>query len=273
MNIQDTVFDITNEVVVITGGSGVLAEHLAKTLLAAGAKVSLWCRGKSSPIEKVVANMRDLSGKDSEVHGYKVDAGDKAGLEGAFTATADELGTPTVLVNGVGGNIGKSSFIDADIDTFKKVLDMNILAGLVLPTQVFAKKWIDNKINGRIINVASMSSYIPLSGVWAYDAAKSAVLNLTMATAKEFAEHNIRVNAIAPGFFIAKQNKALLIEDEDKGLLTPRGQSVIDHTPLKRFGESGDLDGAVLFLASDRATRFVTGVTIPVDGGYLVDNI
>lgn len=127
-------------------------------------------------------------------------------------------------------------------------------------------------MGGAIINMASMASYIPLSGVWAYDAAKSAVMNLTMACAKEFAPDNIRVNAIAPGFFIGKQNKALLI-DEATGGLTPRGKDVIAHTPTGRFGDASELAGVSLFLASDSAAGFVTGITVPVDGGYLVSNI
>ena len=117
-----------------------------------------------------------------------------------------------------------------------------------------------------------MSSYVPLSGVWAYDAAKAGVLNLTMACAKEFAPHGIRVNAIAPGFFLGKQNRALLVDEETEEL-TERGRAVIEHTPLGRFGNADELAGAVLYLASNRASGFVTGVTIPVDGGYLAHNI
>ena len=117
-----------------------------------------------------------------------------------------------------------------------------------------------------------MASYIPLSGVWAYDAAKAGVLNLTMAIAKELAPNKIRVNAIAPGFSLGKQNKALLI-DEKTGKPTDRGRAVINHTPFGRFGEPDDLSGAVVFLASKAASGFVTGVCIPIDGGYLIDNI
>jgi NAD(P)-dependent dehydrogenase (short-subunit alcohol dehydrogenase family) len=120
--------------------------------------------------------------------------------------------------------------------------------------------------------MSSMASYIPLSGVWAYDAAKAGVLNLTEGLAKEFAPHGIRVNGLAPGFFIGHQNKALLI-DEKTGDLTPRGKSIVAHTPFGRFGDKAELRGAAIFLASDAASGFVTGVTIPVDGGYLVDNV
>ncbi|MCK5198329.1 MAG: SDR family oxidoreductase, partial [Spirochaetales bacterium] len=131
---------------------------------------------------------------------------------------------------------------------------------------------IKNSIKGNIINLASMASYIPLSGVWAYGAAKAAVINLTMGASKEFAAHGIRVNAIAPGFFVGKQNKALLF-NEDTGDLTPRGQDIINHTPYGRFGEVKELQGTLLYLVNDVAAGFVTGVTVPVDGGYLIDNI
>ena len=124
-----------------------------------------------------------------------------------------------------------------------------------------------------IINIASMASYLPLSGVWAYGAAKAGVMNLTAACAKEFAPNGIRVNAIAPGFFIGNQNRRLLVADDATGELTERGKSVIAHTPFGRFGEASELGGVTVFLASGRASGFITGVTIPVDGGYLVHNI
>jgi NAD(P)-dependent dehydrogenase (short-subunit alcohol dehydrogenase family) len=125
---------------------------------------------------------------------------------------------------------------------------------------------------GVIINLASMASYNPLSGTWAYDAAKAGVLNLTVGAANEFARYGIRVNAIAPGFFLGKQNRALLV-DEETGDHTERGKAVIQHTPFGRFGEADELVGATLFLASNNASGFVTGVSIPVDGGYLAFNI
>jgi NAD(P)-dependent dehydrogenase (short-subunit alcohol dehydrogenase family) len=175
-------------------------------------------------------------------------------------------------VNGVGGNKGKSPFVDMDEAIFAEVLSLNLLAGLVTPTRAFARYWIARGIKGDVINMSSMTSYKPLSGVWAYDAAKAGVLNLTEGLAKELAPHGIRVNGIAPGFFIGNQNKALLI-DEKTGDLTARGKAIIGRTPYGRFGEKSELRGALLFLASRAAAGFVTGVTIPVDGGYLVDNI
>jgi NAD(P)-dependent dehydrogenase (short-subunit alcohol dehydrogenase family) len=179
---------------------------------------------------------------------------------------------PEILINGVGGNRGTSSFIDVDVDLFEDILHLNLTAGLLVPTKVFSSRWIEMNIQGSIINIASMSSFIPLSGVWGYDAAKAGVLNLTMACAKEFAPYGIRVNAIAPGFFLGKQNRALLVHGDTEEL-TERGRAVIEHTPLGRFGNVNELAGTVLFLASNRASGFVTGITIPVDGGYLVQNI
>ena len=146
------------------------------------------------------------------------------------------------------------------------------MAGLVTPTKAFARYWISGSIKGNVIMMSSMTSYKPLSGVWAYDAAKAGVLNLTEGLAKELAPHGIRVNGIAPGFFIGNQNRALLI-DENTGELTARGKSILARTPFGRFGEKSELRGAVIFLISNMASGFVTGVTIPVDGGYLTDNI
>ncbi len=190
----------------------------------------------------------------------------------ALSETESLAGVPRLLVNGVGGNLGKCAFVDIDMETFDKVLHLNLAAGLVIPTKAFAAYWIGKGIQGTIVNIASMAAHIPLSGTWAYGAAKAGVVNLTMASAKEFAPYGIRVNALSPGFFIGKQNKALLI-DENTGSLTERGKAVIAHTPFGRFGEAGELAGALLFLANPNASGFVTGVTIPVDGGYLIQNI
>jgi NAD(P)-dependent dehydrogenase (short-subunit alcohol dehydrogenase family) len=162
--------------------------------------------------------------------------------------------------------------VETDIALFEEILRLNLVAGFLLPTKIIGRRWLAQEVRGSIINLASMGSYVPLSGVWAYDAAKAGVLNLTAAAAKEFAPRGIRVNAIAPGFFLGKQNRALLV-DEKTGNLTTRGASVISRTPLGRFGEPAELAGALLFLASSRAAGFVTGACIPVDGGFLVDNI
>lgn len=270
---RDDLFNLEGLTIVITGGGGVIPGAMAKALISAGAGVSLWGRGRSRPVEEVVKEMGEETGRPELVHGYTVDTGNKEAVLAAFEQTAADFGEPDTLINGVGGNKGKSSFNDADIETFKDVLEMNILAGLVIPTQVFTSRWIEKEMKASIINIASMTSYIPLSGVWAYDAAKSGVMNLTMACAKEFAPYGIRVNAVAPGFFLGRQNRSLLIADDATGELTPRGQAIIEHTPFGRFGEARELGGATIFLASENASGFVTGVTIPVDGGYLIHNI
>jgi NAD(P)-dependent dehydrogenase (short-subunit alcohol dehydrogenase family) len=206
------------------------------------------------------------------VKGICCDTGSETAVKRALQESLSLFGRVDILINGVGGNMGKSSFIEADIETFEKVLRLNLVAGLMIPTKALASYWIEQKIKGSIINLTSMASYNPLSGVWAYDAAKAATLNLTMACANEFAAHGIRVNAIAPGFFIGKQNKALLI-DQTTGEHTARGKAVIAHTPFGRFGDVAELAGVTLFLASSKASGFVTGVSIPVDGGYLIHNI
>lgn len=273
MDFVEQLFGLKGKTIVITGGGGVIAGAMAKALSNSGAKVSLWGRGRSKPMEEVVREMEERTGVSGAFHGVKVDTGKTEEVKEALEKTEKEFGTPEVLINGVGGNIGKSSFIEADMETFRKVLEMNLIAGFMIPTQVFASYWIERKIEGSVINMASMASYIPLSGVWAYDAAKSAVMNLTMGAAKEFASHGIRVNAIAPGFFLGYQNRALLEKNEETGELTERGKAVIDHTPFARFGREEDLWGVTVFLASNRASGFITGATIPVDGGYLVHNI
>jgi NAD(P)-dependent dehydrogenase (short-subunit alcohol dehydrogenase family) len=266
-------FDLTGKTAVITGGGGVLAGVMADSLARAGATVAIWGRGRSAPIEDVVKELGEQTGLPERFIGVTVDTADKEAVRKALSQTEEQAGLPSILINGVGGNMGKTSFIEADLDTFRKVLDMNIFAGMVIPTQVFTARWIETETKGTVINMASMASYTPLSGVWAYGAAKSAVMNLTEATAKEFAPYGIRVNCIAPGFFIGRQNKALLIADEEKGTLTPRGEQVISRTPFGRFGQQEDMAGVTVFLSSNEASGFITGVTIPVDGGFLVDNI
>ena len=276
MRYVERMFGLGDVRAVVTGGAGVLPKAMAGSLAKAGATVCIWGRGTSHPVADAVEELRrEVAGHEGAgtIVGETVDTGDEASVAAALERTEQAIGMPNLLVNGVGGNKGKSPFVDIDADLFREVLDMNLLAGLVIPTKVFVRRWIDAEVQGSIINVASMASYVPLSGVWAYTAAKSAVLKLTEGAAKEFAPHGIRVNAVAPGFFVGHQNKALLIADEATGELTPRGQAIIDRTPFGRFGAIEDLEGTTLFLASPRASGFLTGVCIPVDGGYLVDNI
>ena len=267
----EQMFGLSDTVAVITGGAGAIAAALAAAILKAGAKVALW--DLEGTIDAAMTRLKgEIEGIEDRLFGYETDTGSEEAVGKAIQATESSFGAPNLLINGVGGNRGKCPFVDQDMETFEFVLKLNLVAGLMVPTKVFASYWIDKKVKGAIINMASMASYIPLSGVWAYDAAKAAVLNLTQASAKEFAPHGIRVNAIAPGFFVGKQNRALLY-DESTGELTDRGKAIIARTPYGRFGETDELAGALLFLASDAAAGFVTGISLVVDGGYLVDNI
>ncbi len=265
-------FGLDGTVAVITGGAGVIAMALAEALLRAGARVALWGH-RLATIEEALRRLGGLlPGASGRLYGREVDAGDEAACRRALQATEAEFAAPNLLINGVGGNRGKCPFVEQDVETFEQVLRLNLVAGLLVPTKVFAARWIEAEVKGAVINLASMTSYNPLSGVWAYDAAKAGVLNLTRAAAREFAPHGIRVNAIAPGFFLGKQNRSLLV-DERSGGLTPRGRAIIARTPFGRFGDPAELAGALLFLASPRASGFVTGISIPVDGGYLADSI
>ncbi len=273
MSYIDELFSLNGVSAVVTGGAGVLPSAMSVALARAGAEVTVWGRGTSHPVAEAVESIRDRSGAGDRVHGITVDTNDEDAVSAAFEETCLHASMPNLLVNGVGGNQGKSDFVDIDVDLFRRVVDMNLLAGLVIPTKIFAAKWIQEKQRASIINISSMSSYNPLSGVWAYDAAKSAVLNLTVGSAREFAPHGIRVNGIAPGFFIGHQNRRLLIADDETGELTDRGTQIIGKTPAGRFGDFADIEGVTVYLASERASGFVTGVTIPVDGGYLTDNV
>lgn len=271
MSYLDEMFGLHGKTAVVSGGAGAIGTVMSEALLKAGAKVMIWSRSRES-IDKALERLRAVSGSEGRVSGMQVDAGVESEVEEALQRSITEFSVPDILINGVGGNIGKAPLIEQDMEIFEKVLHMNLVAGLMIPTKVFGAYWIKNEVKGCIINLTSMASYNPLSGVWAYDAAKSATLNLTMGSANEFAEHGIRVNAIAPGFFLGKQNRALLI-DEKSGEYTERGKSVIAHTPYGRFGDVMELAGATVFLASGNASGFVTGVSIPVDGGYLIHNI
>ena len=289
MSFIESMFSLEGKTVVITGGGGGIPGNLAVAFAKAGATVLLWGRGTNHPMEEAAhrvaaaaqnaaAATKDASAAAAappcgRVFAVTVDTASKEACEAAFTESERLAGkTPDILVNGVGGNRGKTAFVDMDEALFKDILELNLMAGLVTPTRVFARFWIQKGIKGCVINMTSMTSYKALSGTWAYNAAKAGVLNLNEALAKELAPHGIRVNAIAPGFFVGNQNRALLI-DEKTGDLTARGKSIVARTPFGRFGKFEELWGAALFLASDTASGFVTGVSIPVDGGYLTDNI
>ncbi len=271
MTYLEEMFGLKGKTVALTGGGGVIARAMGDALLRAGANVSLWDI-HGGCMEEAKEALDESTGQGGRIFCCVVDALSEKSVSDALEQTVKDAGGLDILVNTAGGNRGKSSFLETDMAQFELVLKLNLVAGLMVPTKVVAGYWIKAGVKGSIINMASMGSYVPLSGVWAYDAAKAGVINLTMATAREFAPNGIRVNAIAPGFFIGKQNKTLLI-DEATGELTARGQEVIRRTPFGRFGETSELCGAVMYLASNAASGFVTGTCIPVDGGFLVDCI
>jgi len=272
MSFIESMFSLEGKTAVITGGGGGIPGNLAIAFARAGATVVLWGRGTNHPMKEAASQVADAAGT-GRIFAVTVDTASREACENALAESEMLAGSPPdIVVNGVGGNRGKTPFVDLDEALFKDILELNLMAGLVTPTRVFSRYWIGKGIKGCVINMTSMTSYKALSGTWAYNAAKAGVLNLNEALARELAPHGIRVNAIAPGFFVGNQNRALLI-DEKTGDLTARGKSIVARTPFGRFGKFEELWGAALFLASDAASGFVTGVSIPVDGGYLTDNI
>jgi len=271
MSYLNDIFGLEGKTAIVAGGAGVIGTVMSGALLSAGANVVIWSRTQAS-VDQALKKLATSGELSKRIVGKRVDTTAESEVAEALASASTSFDSPEILINAVGGNIGKAPLIETQMDQFEEVMRLNLIAGLMVPTKVFGAYWIENKIKGAIINLTSMASYNPLSGVWAYDAAKAGVLNLTQGMANEFAPYGIRVNAIAPGFFLGKQNRALLI-DEKTGEYTERGKAVINHTPYGRFGEPEELIGATLFLASNRASGFVTGVSIPVDGGYLAFNI
>jgi NAD(P)-dependent dehydrogenase (short-subunit alcohol dehydrogenase family) len=263
-----SLFDISGKTAVMTGGTGVLGSAMAIGLANAGVKLAILGRRVDAG-EDVIRTIRANGGEAIFV---KADVLDADALEDAHQKVIAEFGKIDILVNAAGGNLPGAvippdkNFFDLEIPEFEKVVDLN-LTGTVLPSKVFAKSMAENK-KGVIINIASMASFRSITRVVGYSAAKAAVMNFTewlaIEMARKFGE-GIRVNGIAPGFFITEQNRTLLTKPE--GGFTARGQSAIDSTPFGRFGEAEELVGTLIWLCSD-ASRFVTGVTVPVDGGF-----
>jgi len=207
--------------------------------------------------------------------GYEVDAMNIDSLKGVCAEILKEFGAVNILVNAVGGNMKEAttsetqSFFDLPNAALRKVVDLNLMAGAILPSQIFGREMANSSDDGSIINISSMNYYRPLTRTPGYSAAKAAVSNFTQWLAVDMAQvygEKIRVNAIAPGFFLTDQNRFLLT-DPATGELKPRGNKIIQHTPMGRFGQPADLIGTLIWLASD-ASKFVTGITVPVDGGF-----
>jgi len=264
-------FDVTGKVAVVTAGGGVLCGAISKGLAAAGAKVAV-ADLRADMAQAVADNITENGGT---AKAYEVDAFKKESLETCCDKVYADFGNIDVLVNGVGGNMKgattspEQSFFDLPADAVQTVFALNLIAGAIIPSQVFVKRMVENEGGASIINISSMCAFSPLTRIPGYSAAKAAVSNFTQWLAVHLAQEystKLRVNAIAPGFFLTEQNRFLLT-DEKTGELTARGKTIIDHTPMAEFGNPDDLIGVALWLASD-ASRFVTGIVVPIDGGF-----
>lgn len=266
---MNPLFQLQDKVAIVTGGTGVLGSQMAKGLAQAGAKVAVLGR-REEKAQEIAQGITSEGGQATATPG---DVLDESSLKTAEKAILAEYGKIDILVNCAGGNMKGATigpdqtFFDLDMSDFDKVVALN-MKGTVLPTKVFAQNMAQNQ-SGSVINISSMAAFDrTITRVMGYSSSKAAISNFThwlsVEMAKKFGE-GIRVNAIAPGFFIGEQNRSLLLNED--GSLTDRGQTIIDHTPMGRFGESEELIGTLVYLCSE-ASQFVTGVVIPVDGGF-----
>ncbi len=259
-------FDLKGKRIAITGGAGVLGASLAKGFAEAGAMVAI--------LDLAGDRAKEFAAQLGSDHmGTEIDVLDTNSIEFALTRCIENMGGVDILVNGAGGNHPQAttgpdmSFFDIPKDSLEFVSTLN-LNGTILPSQVFGKHMVEAE-HGNILNISSMNAFRPLTRIPAYSAAKAAVSNFTQWLAVHIAQEyspNIRVNALAPGFFLTAQNRFLLTE-KDTGELTARGRQILEHTPQGRFGEPDDLMGTAIWLVSD-ASKFVTGIVVPVDGGF-----
>ncbi len=263
------IFDVSGKVIAITGGGGILCGTMARALAEGGAKVAILDLIEIAAA-KVAKEIRSAGGTALPV---QCNVLEKISIEQAKDKVLAEFGRIDALINGAGGNKKEATtspdmpFFDLPPEAIRFVFDLNFL-GTLLPSQVFGKE-LARQGTGAILNISSMNAIRPLTKIPAYSAAKAAVSNFTQWLAVHICQNyskEIRVNAIAPGFFLTEQNRFLLT-DEKTGALTPRGKTVTEHTPMGRFGQPQELVGTVLWLLSD-AAKFVTGTVIPVDGGF-----
>ena len=269
--------DFSGKVVVVTGAGGLICGAMARAFAQSGAKVAALDLNEEA-VQKLAA---DLTAEGFVCKGYKANVLDAEALEAVHAAVLTDLGACDILVNGAGGNNPRAttdkeyfelgdidadtkSFFDLDAAGVGFVFNLNFL-GTLIPTQAFARQMVGRE-GCNIINISSMNAYTPLTKIPAYSGAKAAISNFTQWLAVHFSKVGIRVNAIAPGFFSTKQNAALLFNAD--GTPTARTGKILAATPMGRFGESSELDGALLFLINNEAASFITGVVIPVDGGF-----
>lgn len=267
--------DLSNKVVVITGGTGVLGSAMSMALAQSGAKVAMI--GISEDADGLVDKIEKVGGTARVFLG---DVTKKAEMERVKKEVNDAFGSVDILINGAGGNSPKGTtdderfegeleqdgktFFDLDEKSVGFVMDLNFL-GTFIPSQVFATDMLD-KDEATIINISSMNAFTPLTKIPGYSGAKAAISNFTQWLSVYFSKTNIRVNAIAPGFLLTKQNEALLLNED--GSYTERSRKIINATPMERFGKPEELIGALLFLVNEQASSFVNGVVLPIDGGF-----
>jgi len=269
-----------DKVAVVTGAGGTLCSEMARDLARQGYKVALLGRSLDK-LKSVEDEIRQAGGTAISV---SCDVSDETSVKAARDAVSEQLGPCNVLINGAGGNQNEAltnitefderelldddsvkGFFNLKMDVFQSVIDVNTM-GTVIPCFVFGRDMAEHK-RGNIVNIASMTSYRPLTKVGAYAIAKAGIANFTQWLAVYLAPANIRVNAIAPGFFLNDRSRKIMFHED--GSQTPRARSIMGHTPLKRFGEAPELIGAMNWLINDDAAGFVTGITLPVDGGFL----
>jgi NAD(P)-dependent dehydrogenase (short-subunit alcohol dehydrogenase family) len=266
---------LNGRVAVVTGGSGVLCSEMCRELSRHGVKVAILNR----TAEKGEAVAQEIRSQGGSAIALAANVLDRASLVNARDEIISQFGRVDILINGAGGNhpdaitanetygeeVEGKTFFDLDEAGFSQVFASNF-TGTFIASQVFGEKLLEQDVP-TIINISSMSSYSPMTKVPAYSAAKSAINNFTMWMAVHFGETGLRVNSISPGFFLTKQNRDLLLKED--GSLTSRSNKIITHTPMKRFGTPEDLLGTLIWLIDESCSGFVTGVTVPVDGGFM----